>query len=81
MQLNTKKYDAFVRTLTIMRAGVKLIAIEEVRNYRKLYALKTFKKMVGGRRHNPHPTPLNPPLAISYRTIKRVWHISVTWHH
>ena len=23
--------------------------------------------MAGGRMHNPHPTPLDPPLAISYR--------------
>ena len=33
----------------------------------KLYTLKTFVKMAGGRMHTPHPTPLNPPLAISYR--------------
>ena len=30
MRLNTKKYDAFVCTFSIMRAGVRLIAIEEV---------------------------------------------------
>ena len=39
-----------------MRAGVMLIAIEEVRNYKKLYASKTFLKMVGGRMHTSHPT-------------------------
>ena len=27
---------------------------------------RTFLKMAGGRMHTPHPTPLNPPLAISY---------------
>ena len=35
----------------------------------KLYrpSSKTFLKMADGRMHNPHPTPLDPPLAISYR--------------
>ena len=47
----------------------------------KLYASKTFLKMAGEWVHTPHPTPLDPPLAISYRTIKRVRHISVTWHY
>ena len=28
---------------------------------------KKFLKMAGGRMHNPHPTPLDPPLVISYR--------------
>ena len=45
----------------------------------KLYASKTFLKMAGGRMHIPHPTPLDSPLTISYRTIKRIWHISVTF--
>ena len=40
-----------------MRAGVRLIVIEEVRNYAKLYASKTFLKMSGGRMHTPHPPP------------------------
>ena len=57
MQLKTKKYDAFVCTFSIMRAGVELIAIKQVQNYRKLYAWKTFLKMAGGRMHTPHPTP------------------------
>ena len=57
MQLKTKKYDAFVCTFSIMRAGVGLIAIKQVQNYRKLYALKTFLKMAGRRIHIPHPTP------------------------
>ena len=35
---------------------------------KKLYTSATFKKMVGGRMHIPHPTPLNLPLAISYRS-------------
>ena len=34
---------------------------------KKLYTTKTFLKMAGGRMHIPHPTPLGPPLAISYR--------------
>ena len=33
----------------------------------KLYTSKTFSKMAGGRRLTPYPSPLNPPLAISYR--------------
>ena len=32
----------------------------------KLYASKTFLKMAGRRMHIPHPTPLDPSLAISY---------------
>ena len=45
----------FVRTFSIMRAsGVKLIAIEEVRNHGKLYAIKIFLKMAVGRMHSAH---------------------------
>ena len=33
----------------------------------KLYTSKAFLKTVGGRMHTSHPTPLYPPLAISYR--------------
>ena len=33
----------------------------------KLYASKNFLKVAGGRMHNPHPTPLNPLLAINCR--------------
>ena len=33
----------------------------------KLCTSKAFLKMAGGRMHNPHPTPLDSPLAISYR--------------
>ena len=49
--------------------GVRLIAIEEVRNYRKFYTLKTFLKMASGRVHTSHPipTPLDPPLTIHCR--------------
>ena len=43
----------------------------------KLYASKAFLKMAGGRMHAPHPTPLYPPLAISYRSHqKRLGYIS-----
>ena len=31
-----------------------------------LYTSKTFLKMTGGRMHVPHPTPLDPPLAVIY---------------
>ena len=40
MQLNTKKCDAFVGTFSVMRAGVRLIVIKEVRNYRKFVCIK-----------------------------------------
>ena len=40
MQLNTKKGDAFVGKFSVMRAGVRLIAIKEVRNYRKIVCIK-----------------------------------------
>ena len=33
----------------------------------KLYTSKTFLKMAGGKMHTLHPTPLDPPLAVSYR--------------
>ena len=33
----------------------------------KLYKSKAFLKMAGGKMHTPHPTPLDPPLAISYK--------------
>ena len=32
----------------------------------KLFTSKAFLKMTGRRTHTPHPTPLDPPLAISY---------------
>ena len=37
----------------------------------KLYTSKTFLKIVGGRMYSPHPTPLYPPLAISYRNYQK----------
>ena len=46
-----------------------------------LYTSKTFLKMVGGRMHTPHPTPWIRPWPYATETIKKVWHISVTWHH
>ena len=68
MQLNTKKYDAFVRTFSIMRAGVRLIAIEEVRNCRKIVCIKNiFENGWWEDMHTHHSTSLDPPLAISYR--------------
>ena len=48
---------------------VRTLAIEEVQNYIKIVCIKTFLKMAGGRMHRLmlHPTPLDSPLAISYR--------------
>ena len=34
----------------------------------KLYVSQVFLKMAGGRLNAPHPTPLDPSLAISYRS-------------
>ena len=31
--------------------------------------------------HSPQPTPWIYPWPYATKTIKRVWHISVTWHH
>ena len=36
-----------------------------------LYASKTFLKMAGGRMHAPYPTPLDPPLALSYKNYQK----------
>ena len=44
----------------------------------KLYTSKIFSKMASGRMHTSSSYPLDPSLAISYKTIKKVWHISVT---
>ena len=37
----------------------------------KLCTSKTFLKMAGGRMLISHPTPLDPPLAISYRNYQK----------
>ena len=43
----------FVRTFSIMRAySVKFIAIEKIRNYRKIVYIENIFKMAGGRMHN-----------------------------
>ncbi len=58
----------FVRTFSIMRAsGVTLIAIEEVENSGKIVYIKNIFENGWWRKHTPHLTPLDPPLAISYR--------------
>ena len=46
---------------------MRLIAIEEVRNYEKLYASKAFLKMAGERMRTRYPTPLEQPLAMSHK--------------
>ena len=48
----------FVLTFSIIRAqDVRLVAIEEVRNYGNIIYIKTFLKMGGGKMHTPHSTP------------------------
>ena len=37
----------------------------------KLRTSKTFSKMVGGRMHTPHPTRLDPPLAIRCKNFQK----------
>ena len=34
----------------------------------KLRTSKTLMKMAGGKMHTPHPTRLDPPLAVSYKS-------------
>ena len=58
----------FDHTFSIMRAqSVRLIAIEEVQNYGKIVYIKNVFENGWWRMHAPRPTPLDPPLAISYR--------------
>ena len=57
----------FFRTFSVMRAqGVRVIAIEKVRNYEKIVYIKIFEN---GWKEDAYPLsyPLDPPLAISYR--------------
>ena len=37
----------------------------------KLCTSKAFLKMDGERMHTPRPTPLDPPLAISYKNLQK----------
>ena len=57
------KYDAFCSHAFDLSLSKRLKIME------KLYTSKTFLKMAGGRIHTPqpHPTPLDPTLATSYR--------------
>ena len=56
----------FVRTFSLLRAkGVLLSKRFEIME--KLYRSTRVLKMAGGMMHTPHPIPLDPPLAISYR--------------
>ena len=52
-----------------MRAyGVRLIAIEEARNYGKIVYIKNiFRNGWWDDMHTPYPTSLDPPQAISYK--------------
>ena len=47
----------------------------------KLHTSKTILKMAGGRMHTSHPNPWISHWPQATETIKRVWHVSVTWHH
>ena len=50
------KYDAFCSRVFDVRAkGVRLIAMEEVRNYGKIVYIINIFEMAGGRMHAPHP--------------------------
>ena len=57
----------FVCIFSVMRAQcVRLIAIEEARNYGKIVSyVKNIFENGWWRMHTPHPIPLDPPLAIS----------------
>ena len=58
----------FIRTFSIMRAqDVRLIAIEEVRNYGKIVYIKNIFENGCWKMRTSHPTSLDPPLATSYR--------------
>ena len=57
----------FVRAFLIMRADVRLIAIEEVRNYGKILYIKNIFENGWWGMHTPHPTSIDPPMVISYR--------------
>ena len=47
----------------------------------KLYASKTFLKMVGGRIHVPLILPPESAPGHKLQKPSRVWYISVNWHH
>ena len=59
----------FVRTFSIVRAeGVKDLSLaNRFEIMEKLLTSKAFLKVAGGNLHTSHPTPLDPPLAMSYR--------------
>ena len=58
----------FVRAFSIYAC---IFIIEEAQNYEKIVYIKNISKTAGGRMHTPHPTPLGPPLAISYKNHQR----------
>ena len=58
----------FVRTFSICVLLAKgLLLSKRLKIMEKLYTSKTFLIKAGGRRHTPHPAPLDPLLAISYK--------------
>ena len=66
------KYDTFCSLIfdyACSRRRLRLITIEEVRNYGKIVQayIKNIVESGWWRMHTPHPTLLDLPLAISYR--------------
>ena len=60
----------FVRTLLLGLCVLKAYGLSLSKRFEvkeKLCTSKTFVKMTGRKMHTPHPTPLDPPQAISYK--------------
>ena len=51
------KAVALSHVFDVRAEDVRLIAMEEVRNYGKLVYIKNIFEMAGGKMHTPHPTP------------------------
>ena len=84
---NLDRDPLFAFTITRVK-GVRLIAIEEVikkyiQNYGKnVYIKNMFENGWWEDGYTHHPTtPLIHPWPKATETIKKVWHILVTWHH
>ena len=64
----------FVRTFSIMRAeGVRLIAIEKVRNYEKVIFTKTCLKMAGGGMYPPLSALITQSLITIHYANQPIW--------
>ena len=72
----------FVRTFLVMRAlGVRLIATEEVGSYKKIIFIKNIFENGWWEDAYSSFYPLDSPWPEATKTIKRIKHISVAWHH